>query len=225
MAAGSVAFGVEVAGVRRGFEALLLGQTEIENLELLAVAAAIDHEQIGRLDIAMDDAPGVRRGQSTRGLLAQGEYLGGGEAVVGEILLQRLAAQQLHDQVGLSVLFAHIVDGADVGVVQGGGRPGLAQEALMGKVDAGVRSAGGRRTAGARFGDEKAVGDELESDFAFQPRIQGAIDVTHAAGADLFNDSVGPKDSSSSDHRRPKRLNSRPAGAPVVIQVAEGDVA
>ena len=130
--------------------------------------------------------------------------------------LQRLASQQLHHQVGLSVLFAHVVNGADVGVVQGGRRPGLAQEALMGKVDPGVRSASGRRTAGARIGDEKAVGDELESDFAFESRVQGAIDVTHTARADLFDDSVGPKNSSSSDHCRPKRLDSRPFRGPAV---------
>ena len=130
-----LAAGVEVAGVRRGFEALLLRQAEIENFQLLSVAATIDHKQIGRLDIAMHDAPGVRRSQSTCRLLAQGEYLGRGKAVVGEIQLQRLASQQLHHQVGLSVLFADVVNGADVGVVQGGGCPGLAQKALMGKVD------------------------------------------------------------------------------------------
>ncbi len=140
----SIAFGVEIARVGRGFGALLLGQPEIENFELLAVAAAIDHEQIGRLDVTVNDAPGVRRGQSARRLLAQGEYLGRGKVVVGEIQLQRLASQQLHDQVGLSVLLAHVVDGADIGVIQGGGRPGLAQEAFMGKVDPGVRRTGGR---------------------------------------------------------------------------------
>ena len=187
-----------------------MARPKVENLELLAVAAAIDHEQIGRFDIAVHDAPGMRGGQSTRRLLTQGEYLRRGEAVVGEIELERLASQQLHYQVRLSVLFADVVDGADVGMVQGGRRPGLAQEALMGKVDPGVRSAGGRRTAGARIGAEKAVGDELESDFAFESGVQRAINVTHTAGANLFYDSVGPKDSSRSDHRRPKRLDSRP---------------
>ena len=91
----------------------------------------------------MHDPPGVRRGQSAGCLLAQGDHLRRGKAVVGEIQLQRLASQQLHHQVGLSILFADIVDGADVRVVQGGGRPGLAQEAFMGKVDARVRGAGG----------------------------------------------------------------------------------
>ena len=197
--------GVEVARIRGGLEALLLGQTEIENLELLAVPATVDHEQVGRLDIPMHDTPGVGRRQSACCLLAEGQYLRWREAVVSEIQFERLAAKQLHDQVGLSVLFAYIVNGTDVGVVQCGRCPGFAQETLMGKVHARVGSAGGRRTAGARIGDEKAVGYELESDFAFESCVQGAVDVTHTAGADLFDDSVGPKDSASSDHWRPRR--------------------
>src|ERR1700678_1465256 len=122
---------------------------------------------------------------------------------MAEIQLQRFSAQQLHDEVGLPFLFADVVDGADVGVVQGGCGPGLAQEALMREVEAGVWSACGRG-AGGSFGDQKAVGDELESDLAFEPGIERTIDVTHAAGADLIYHSVGPKDSTSGDHSCPK---------------------
>jgi hypothetical protein len=78
----------------------------------------------------------------------------------------------------------------------------------MGKVDARVGSTGWCRAAGARIGDQKAVGYELESDLAFEACVQGAVDVTHSAGADLFDDSVGPKDSASSDHWRPRGLDS-----------------
>ena len=123
--------GVEVARIGGGFEALLLGQPEIENLELLAVAATVDHEQVCRLDIPMNDTPGVGGGQSACCLLAKGQYLGWSEAVVSEIQFKRLAAKQLHDQVGLTVLFAYIVNGTDVGVVQCGRCPGFAQETLM----------------------------------------------------------------------------------------------
>ena len=129
--------------------------------------------------------------------------------MVAEILLQRFSAQQLHNEVRLPFLFADVVDGADVGVVQGGGGPGLAQEALMGEVDAGMRSAHGRG-AGWRLRNQEAVGDELESDFAFEPGIERAVDVTHAAGANLIDHSVGPKDSTSGDHSCPKRSDSRP---------------
>ena len=79
----------------------------------------------------MDDASGVGRGQRSRRLLSQGEYLGQGETMMVEIQLQRFPAQQLHDEIGLPFLFADVVDGADVGMIKGGGGPGLAQEALV----------------------------------------------------------------------------------------------
>src|ERR1700734_1686493 len=116
--------------------------------------------------------------------------------MVAEILLQRFPAQQLHDEIRLPFLFADVVDSANVGVVQRGCGPGLTQEALMGEVGAGMRSARGRG-AGLRFGDQKVVGDELESNFSFEPGIERTVDVTHAAGADLIDYSVGTKDSTS----------------------------
>ena len=56
---GGVVLCVKEAGIQRSLSALLLGHSEIENLELLAITAALHHEEVGRLDIAMDDAPGV----------------------------------------------------------------------------------------------------------------------------------------------------------------------
>ena len=123
--------------------------------------------------------------------------------VVAEILLQRFPAQQLHHEIGLPFPLAHVVDGADVGMVQGGDCPGLAEEALTGVLDAGARS-GRRWGAGGRVPDQVAVGDELESDFAFEAGIERAIDFTHASGADLLDHCVGSKDSARTDHSRPK---------------------
>ena len=51
--------------------------------------------------------------------------------------------------------------------------------------------------------DQKAVGDELESDFTFEPGIERAIDLAHAAGTYLLDHSVGPKGSARTDHSRP----------------------
>ena len=121
---------------------------------------------------------------------------------MAEILLQRFPVQQLHHQVGLPFLLADVVDGADVGVVQGGDCPGLAQKAPMGEFGAGARSARGRG-AGGRVRDQKAIGDDLKSDFPFEPWIERAIDLTHAAGAYLLYDSVGSKDSARTDHSSP----------------------
>ncbi len=44
--------------------------------------------------------------------------------------LQVLALEQLHDDVGAAVFLTHAVDVDDVGVVQGGGDAGLADESL-----------------------------------------------------------------------------------------------
>ena len=49
-----------------------------------------------------------------------------------ELLLQRLAGDVLHHQVGHRLAFLDGVDGDDVVVADGGGRPGLAQEPLAG---------------------------------------------------------------------------------------------
>jgi hypothetical protein len=49
--------------------------------------------------------------------LPQRKYLGRGKLLVGEELLHRFAAQQLHHQVRLTVLLAHIVNTADIGVI------------------------------------------------------------------------------------------------------------
>ena len=61
--------GLKSARIRRGFCSLLLGQTEIQNLELLTVAATPDNEKVGRLNIAMDDATGVGGGERAPRLL------------------------------------------------------------------------------------------------------------------------------------------------------------
>ena len=88
-------------------------------------------------------------------------------------------------------------------MVQGGGGLGLAQEALTGVEDAGGRRARGRGAPeGAR--GQKAVGDELEGDFTFEPDVERAIDLARAACAYLLNRSVGPKESARNGHSRPR---------------------
>jgi hypothetical protein len=66
-----------------------------------------------------------------------------------------------------------------------------------------MRGAQGRRT-GWGLGNQEAVGDKFESDFAFEPGVERPVDVTHAAGAYLVYHFVGPKDSARTDHSRPK---------------------
>ena len=45
-------------------------------------------------------------------------------------MLQGLAFEIFHGQIGAAIFFADIVDGADIGVIQGGGGAGLAAEPI-----------------------------------------------------------------------------------------------
>jgi len=68
---------------------------------------------------------------------------------------------------------ADLVDRDDVGMVQGGGRPGFLGEAAE------TIRAGGER-----------LGQELDGDVAVQVVVAGAIDLAHAPGAQLVEELV-----------------------------------
>ncbi len=91
-----------------------LGQPEIQNLR---VPAAGD-EQIRRLDVAVDDAGGVRRFERVGDLDRERQQLIDLERAPGDAMLQRHPLEELHDEERATVLFADIVDSADVGVIQ-----------------------------------------------------------------------------------------------------------
>jgi hypothetical protein len=79
-------------------------------------------------------------------------------------MLQRQPVQKLHGDESLSVLFADVVDRADVGVIQCGGSLGFALKARQ------------RLWVSGNF-----IGKELEGDEAMQPRVFGFVDHTHPA--------------------------------------------
>ena len=83
----------------------------------------------------------------------------------------------------LAFLLADVVDGADVGMVQGGGGLGFAPEAVQ-----------GLRVLG------DIVGQEFERDEATERGVFGLVDHTHAAAAQLLDDAV-VRDGLA-DHRR-----------------------
>ncbi len=88
-------------------------------------------------------------------------------------MLEGLAFEQLHGDEGLVSVLANLVDGADVGVVEGGGGAGFAQETFERLTVAG-----------------EVLGQELESDEAAELGVFGLVDHTHAAAAELFHDTV-----------------------------------
>ena len=119
----------------------------------------------------MDDAPGV-------GVFERFGYL----AAVSNHLLrthwrvrrsQCSSLDMLHGDEDKPVLFTDFVDGADVGMVEGRGHLGLADQACASRL---VASHLGRQ--------------DLQNDIAVQPFIPGKISHTHAASPDGFDDVV-----------------------------------
>ena len=115
------------AGVMRGV-IHRAGQAEVRDLRPLV--GTIGEQNIGRLDVAMDQV-GRMGGRQTGGhLLTDPQDVRDLERPVFiHSLLQRLARDVLHHQIG-NRFFFHGVNGDDVLVRHGGGRPGFSQEPL-----------------------------------------------------------------------------------------------
>jgi hypothetical protein len=97
-----------------------------------------------------------------------------GERALLEAHGERLAVEMGHDQVVSAVHRAHIVDAADVGMIQCGNSACLALE------------------ADPRVGIARDLGrKDLDRHGASEPRVARAIDFAHPALADLGGDFVG----------------------------------
>jgi len=122
--------------------------------------------------------------------------------VLGVHVVEAVAVDELHDDVGLGVFLAVAVDLDDVGVVDGGEGAGFLQELL----------------------DEGAVLAEgllghLEGDGAAEGLVIGAVDGAHAALAELLqDDEVG-------EPRRDEPLGAAGGAAVEVEGCAGADVA
>src|SRR5438105_1727654 len=88
-------------------------------------------------------------------------------------MLQGLAIQKLHGDKCLTILLADVINGADIGVIQG--RRGL-RFALETTQSLGV------------FG--YFIGQKLQRHEAMQPSVLGLVDNTHPASAELLDDAV-----------------------------------
>ena len=88
------------------------------------------YNYVCRLDVPMDDVRAVRRVQGISNLDSDTQYLVGSQRPVSDPVGQRLAFEQLHDDVGLIFVLSDVVDRADVGMIQGRGGPGLSFESV-----------------------------------------------------------------------------------------------
>ena len=103
-------------------------QAEVEQLRV----PARGDEDVGRLEIAMDDAGGVGGVERVGDLDAEADDGADRHRAGGHHFVQRQAAEQLHDEIGAPVRLrrlADVVDRADVRVIQRRRRARLALEA------------------------------------------------------------------------------------------------
>ena len=82
-----------------------------------------------------------------------------------------MAVEKFHGDEGAAFGFADVVDGADVGVIEGGGGLGFALEA-------------GERL---RIGGD-VFGEEFECDEAMEAGVFGLVDNAHAAATEFVGD-------------------------------------
>ena len=112
------------------------------------------------------------------------------QRAAGNHMLQRDPIQVLHGDEPEAVVVRDLVDGADVGMVQGGGGPGFAPKAFQ------------RLRIFRHF-----IGQELEGNEAPEHRVLGLVHHAHAAATQLLLDTVMGDD--LADHR--EGTNRRPA--------------
>ena len=103
---------------------LHLGQAKIENLRV----AALGDENIRRLDIAVNDAFGVRRVQRVGDFRGQRQREVQLHRLAGDLVLQRGTIEKFHGDEHFAVLVVNFVDGADVRMIQGRSGFGFAFE-------------------------------------------------------------------------------------------------
>ena len=102
----------------------VLGQAEVEQL----YQPAAGEENIGRRDVAVDDALGMSGAQRVGDLARDVDDLVDRHRATQQSGLQAGTFEQFHGDEGLRPLVADFQDGADVGVVQRRGQPGFALE-------------------------------------------------------------------------------------------------
>src|SRR5205823_8498626 len=103
-----------------------LGETEIENLYL----TALSDEDVGRLDVTMNDALGMRGFESLGELNADIEQTIKWQRRTEQLVIKALAFEQFHRNKGLPVRVFNRVDGTNIRVIQGRGGAGLEQKAI-----------------------------------------------------------------------------------------------
>src|SRR5205085_6711301 len=98
-----------------------LREPEIEHLHV----PSRREDDVASLDVAVEDAGTVRLAESVRDLEREAHGLVDGEGTVRERGVERLPLDELHDEEIPAAGLDEVVDRANAGMVQGGGRERL----------------------------------------------------------------------------------------------------
>ena len=157
------------------------GQAEVENFS----NPAVGDEDVGRLDVAMNDAFGVGGVECVGDLDGQRQQRFQRHRMPRNAVLQRHTVEKLHGDEGLPVLLADVMNSPDVGMIQR------------------RRSLRFPLKAGQRMWVLCEVGrQELESDETVQADVLGLVDDTHAATAELLDDAIVRDGLADHEYRR-----------------------
>ena len=184
------------ARARAAFLAALdLRDPEVEHLHAIAVAGAIDEEDVLRLEIAVDDAAGVRGAQRRRDLHADHGRAPDLERAARELVGDSRALEVLEDEEGTTVHDAHVERLDDVRVTHRAGDLTLVEEAAHGSRSAAARrehlerhqplDQGVLRDVDARLGAFTELSDHTVT-FRHQCPNQRVVPGVHASGKSLF---------------------------------------
>jgi hypothetical protein len=121
----------------------------------------------------VNDSLRVRGVESVGDLNRNFQQFGHSERLSYDAMLEGHALHQLHREEGVAIVLADLVNGADVGMIQGGSGTGFAPEALEGLTV---------------IGD--IVGQEFQRDVAAKIFVFGLIDHTHPAATEFLENAI-----------------------------------
>ena len=144
-------------------------QAEVENF-----CAAFGEHDVAGLEIAMDDAVAMSALEAVANFSADTSELLERKRAFFQTIGESFTLEIFHDDVANAVLFADVVELADVGMIQGRDGAGFAFEACV------------------RFGFfGEMFGENLDGDGAVEAGVARAVDFAHAACAEAGLNFVG----------------------------------
>ncbi len=135
--------------------------------------AALGDEDVGGLDVSMNDLFGVRGVEAFGNLDGVVEQALDFHGPAGIDVLESGAVEKFHGDIAIAFVLANFVDGADVGMVQPGSGARLAPETFE----------------GLRIAAE-VLGKEFERNEAAKFGVFSFVDDAHSATTEFFEDDV-----------------------------------